>query len=374
MTKIIGQIERIDSFDDVALFTDIHFGINKDNQMFLNESAKFIDWLISDINSKNIKHIIFVGDYYHNRSSINLQSLQAGYDNLKKLTKYAKVYLIIGNHDAFYKESVEISSVKVFADIDELQLIDRPTVIKTQNRNLLLCPFNAKIDEINTFSNLDVIIGHFELTGVQLAGNQVMFNANMSMSELTDKCPLVFTGHSHIQKEYSTSNGKVISIGSPFELDWGDKDNPKGYYVLNMPARTYTFIQNPSYPKHISIKLSEILKDDVQISPDSIKDNIVRLTIDVKHDFAGTIAMIKKLNDMAPIGKCEVEYVYEGVSHVVLEKSDIEEVDKSTLSHLDYMKKYISKLAEENPADEIDVKYLYELSENFYNKVKIANE
>ena len=65
--------------DKVAIFSDIHFGKNKDNTTKLSIADKYIDWFIQKLKENNIKTVLFLGDLYNNRNSISLKTLNTCY-------------------------------------------------------------------------------------------------------------------------------------------------------------------------------------------------------------------------------------------------------------------------------------------------------
>lgn len=43
---------------------------------------------------------------------------------MKSLANRCNVYMIIGNHDIFLKNSVDINSIKIFSDINNVTVVD----------------------------------------------------------------------------------------------------------------------------------------------------------------------------------------------------------------------------------------------------------
>ena len=51
---------------------------------------------------------------------------------------------------------------------------------------------------------------------------------------LLDKYKLVITGHFHCRDHREYTNGKsIIYLGSPYELDFGDREQTKGFTILD---------------------------------------------------------------------------------------------------------------------------------------------
>jgi DNA repair exonuclease SbcCD nuclease subunit len=94
-------------------------------------------------------------------------------------------------------------------------------------------------------------------------------------SGLCKKAPLVFSGHFHLRDEREYKNSKIIYVGNPFEMDFGDTESTKGYYLMNFDTMEYTFHENKISPKHKKIKLSEY-----ENAPSVVENNIVRIIVD----------------------------------------------------------------------------------------------
>ena len=111
--------------DKIMIFSDFHLGLKNNNIELLEQANTYIDWFIEQGLNNNIKTILALGDWFHSRTSLNVNTMNESYAILKKLTKHFTVYLIIGNHDIFYKTKTDVHSLKGFSDMENLELIDR---------------------------------------------------------------------------------------------------------------------------------------------------------------------------------------------------------------------------------------------------------
>jgi DNA repair exonuclease SbcCD nuclease subunit len=100
-------------FKKAAVFTDIHFG-NKSNSTIHNQDClDFVEWFIQKAKQEGCETCFFLGDWNHHRASINIQTLQFGLKALEKMNDaFEKVYFIPGNHDLYYRDRRDISSVE----------------------------------------------------------------------------------------------------------------------------------------------------------------------------------------------------------------------------------------------------------------------
>src|SRR5574344_1352437 len=117
--------ENPQAFKREALFTDIHYGKSNNSLQHLEDCSSFIDWFIVEAKKKDAETCIFLGDFFDNRNSIQLRTLDWAYKDLKKLNdNFEKIYFIVGNHDLFYRESREIHSVPYLNEFDNFILIE----------------------------------------------------------------------------------------------------------------------------------------------------------------------------------------------------------------------------------------------------------
>ena len=70
--------------------------------------------MIDHIVANNIKNVVFTGDYFHQRNAITIDTLNIAHRCLQAMAKHANVYMILGNHDLFNKNSTEVNSIKIF--------------------------------------------------------------------------------------------------------------------------------------------------------------------------------------------------------------------------------------------------------------------
>ena len=70
----------------IGLFTDLHLGVQKDALNRLEETSKCIDWIIKEFKKQKVDWIIFDGDFFDSRFSINVQTLNYAIDIFTKLS------------------------------------------------------------------------------------------------------------------------------------------------------------------------------------------------------------------------------------------------------------------------------------------------
>ena len=93
-------------FKKVACFTDIHYGLKSNSITHLKDCEEFVDWFIQEAKDAGCETAIFLGDWSHNRNSLNLFTLDSSLRCLEKLgAAFEQFFWFPGNHDLFYKFS-----------------------------------------------------------------------------------------------------------------------------------------------------------------------------------------------------------------------------------------------------------------------------
>ena len=155
------------SIKKVAMFTDIHFGKHGNSNVHNQDCIDFVKWFIEDIKSKNITHIVFMGDWFENRSAINISTLDYSHEALSLLNKVdLPILFCVGNHDLYKRNSRDIHSVRIFETHTNIQIIDNLTVID----NCLFSPylFHDEYEQLAKYINCHAWFGHFEFQGFYL--------------------------------------------------------------------------------------------------------------------------------------------------------------------------------------------------------------
>ena len=62
-------------FNKIAAFTDIHFGLKGNSRVHNNDCEEFVDWFIDQSTSHGCDTGIFLGDWHHNRDTLNLSTM-----------------------------------------------------------------------------------------------------------------------------------------------------------------------------------------------------------------------------------------------------------------------------------------------------------
>ena len=349
----------------VAVFSDIHFGVGRESVLKLDTAVHCVDWMIVEMESRSVETVLFLGDWFDNRNSIGVPTINAAYDCIKRLSARFNVILVIGNHDTNLKTTNDINSVKIFKEISNVSVIHEPVITSIAGYDAWLCPWNMDIEKYGS-RRYDIAAGHFEFNGAALCGT-VAKNRKYNMTDLGKLGSTVLTGHYHIRKTYQMDDFNIISVGSPFQLDWGDYGNSKGFYVIEPGMadieKRFTFVLNTISPEHKIVLWSQ--KDEER----SLDNSIVKLVVDDKYKYEEVVSLTNRINEGKLFRPVEVEYAYNADSEL-LDVKNIREGGEIKLSTVEYIKKYVDKL-DAKVLDDDERKDVNEMLAGYY---KMAEE
>jgi len=269
-------------FKKVACFTDIHFGLKSNSTTHNQDCEDFVDWFIDESKKSNCETGIFLGDWHHNRNSINLITLDTSIRCLEKLgAAFENFYWFPGNHDLFYKDKRNIHSSIFGKHIPGVTVVD--TVLT--DKDVTLVPWLVG-DEWKNISKIKskYMFGHFELPLFYMnAMVQMPDHGELQASHFQHQ-EYVFSGHFHKRQ----NQGKVWYIGNAFPHNFADSwDDARGMMMLEWGG-TPEFKSWSDAPKYRSVTLSKLIdeKDSIMKSKMYLK---VNLDIDITYEEANFI-------------------------------------------------------------------------------------
>lgn len=262
----------------VAIFSDLHLGVHSNSAEWHSYAIEWANWFRDECRSNGIKDIIFCGDWHHNRSEISVSTLQVSADILDILSEF-NLIAITGNHDLYYKHRTDVNSISIFKNRKNVTILEQYDTLEAFDRVISFCPWNTKVSEIK---ESDIIFGHFEIETFKMNEYKVC-EEGIKIKDLLSKSGLVISGHFHTRHEKTFGAGTVLYVGNPFQMDFGDTGNKKGYYILDLDTLEYNFTPNHISPSYRKVSLSELVEEgDINANVrDAITNNFVKLKIDM---------------------------------------------------------------------------------------------
>lgn len=283
----------------ICCISDIHIGVHQNSALWHDITIDWAKWLSKELKSKNIKDIMICGDLFHYRDEIAVNTIQVATEILK-LWKDFNICILIGNHDSYYKDKVDVNSLSILSGWNNITVFDNLTTVTSFDKEITICPWGTEVYEIPDTS--DIVFGHFEIQSFKL-NNFKVCDHGINTDDLLKKGKLVITGHFHTREERKYDTGDIIYLGNPFQMDFGDVSQTKGYYLLDIENLRYDFIENKLSPKHIKLKLSTLAKTGylTDSTKKLISNNIVRFIIDRNISPDEVEVVLRKFSSLNPI-------------------------------------------------------------------------
>ena len=245
----------------IGLFTDIHHGRRSNSKVHNQDCLDFIDWFCDQVKTAgDYTHLAFLGDWFESRAAINIETMEYSYEGLKKLNDLGlPVFFVVGNHDLHRRTTRELHSVRIFNELSNFQVIDRPIVID----NCLFSPFlfDSEYAEIVKYNDLYAFFGHFEFKNFVITGYNTIMDHGPS-HKIFSGPKKIFSGHFH--KRQAQDN--VHYIGSAFPADFGDADDySRGMCTYHVQANKVEYTDWPECPSYYKTSLSKIISGSVKL-------------------------------------------------------------------------------------------------------------
>jgi len=244
-------------FEKAAVFTDIHFGKKSDSEQHNQDCLDFVDWFISQVNEHDCDTIIFMGDWYDNRSRLRVDTVNYSWQAIERLVATGlPIYWLMGNHDLFFKTNRNVHSLPYLTQ-DSITVINSITEID----DVLFCPWLVGNEFTDPPSyEVKYVFGHFELPLFLLNEMVEMPDRGGLHGDHFYQCDAVFSGHFHKRQLKVNENGVPIwYIGNCFPHDFNDVgDNKRGCMILEW-GKDPEFVNWEEAPNFHRIKLSKLL-------------------------------------------------------------------------------------------------------------------
>ena len=230
----------------VAIITDTHYGARKGSKHLHDYFELFYrDVFFPSLEEHQIDTVIHMGDIFDSRKAIDLQSLEwSKRVFLEPLKKY-KVYLTIGNHDCYYKNTNHVNSPELLLkDYENIKTYSKATEISLDKLKILLLPWinsenYEETEKLIKKSKAKVAMGHLEVNGFKATRGHMMENG-MDV-KIFNKFDKVYSGHFHTRSD----DGQIYYLGNPYEMFWNDVNDPRGFHLFDTETLEHTPIDNP---------------------------------------------------------------------------------------------------------------------------------
>lgn len=230
----------------VLILSDTHHGCHSNDSYHVAKQMEFLDGVSAVVIEKEIDIMVHTGDFNDKKTIIdkkNISQFVNKYNEIHNNLIYRKAFYIVGNHDAYYKQTNEYSALNIFFPNDNIQIVDNEPI---EFENLLFVPWvskynkdemQTKIKQMNKKGNY--LFGHFEKKGAYMTNSYISEHDSIDPN-IYSKYTKVFSGHYHLNQEIDDN---WIFVGSPYHINRGDMHSDHGVYVLDTVTHELEFVE-----------------------------------------------------------------------------------------------------------------------------------
>jgi DNA repair exonuclease SbcCD nuclease subunit len=319
------DLSKVD-LSEAMCFTDLHLGLKNNSKQHNEWCVQFITFMIEQSLARNIKTCIFLGDWSHNRSSVNVVTLNYSLQCLRMLSEaFDDVIMLLGNHDLYFRDKLDMHSIPYVEEFKNIHLV---TQITPQD-NCVFVPWLVG-DEWKQIPKLTQphMFCHAEIARFKMNAMVELPDHGGLNSEHFKNQKLVMSGHFHKRQR----KGKILYMGNAFPHNFADvHDDDRGCMIWK-PDADPQFIPWDQAPKYRTWDLSQVL-----MSPATYIDDrtFVKINVDVHMNYED-LNFVKELFEQE-LKALDVTWVHSKVgsdTEFTDDEIEFESVDQIVLDHL----------------------------------------
>jgi len=332
-------------FKKAAVFTDLHLGLKSNAKSHNDDCVEYVNWFIETAKYENCETVIFCGDWNHNRNTINITTLNYGIECLENLGKnFTQVIFFPGNHDLYYKDRRDMSSISFGKHIPGIQLITEPIIMD----EVSFVPWLVG-DEWKSIHKMKsrYMFAHLELPLFMMNAMVQMPDHGELRVETLEKQEYVFTGHFHKRQ----NKGNIHYIGNAFPHNYADAwDDDRGMMIFEWGSEP-KYINWNSMPTYRVIKLSKLIDDMDEILKPKMH---IRIAMDIDISFEEANFIKEKIITDYGVRECTL----------IPEKQNMSETEELEITNLESVDEIVTNQLLNIDSDKFNKKTLLEIYNN----------
>lgn len=256
----------------LAVVGDLHLGHSPSNlarfeSIFESQKRFFTECLIPELKNQGISDILFTGDVFDQRRKIDVKIMQYVEDLFENELKDFNCIVLEGNHDAYLKDDLSITSLALIKNKKNVTIINKFTPMSFGNKKTLIVPWLTTELEKKFTENLpkikmkyDYVFGHFEICGFVYEAGVVAVNG-LNPVDFFDNFKNTVSGHFHTHSEKKAGESSIHYVGTPYQLTFGDIGEEKGFWIFDMDKDERKFVKNNVSNEFIKLRSLEEIKE-----------------------------------------------------------------------------------------------------------------
>jgi DNA repair exonuclease SbcCD nuclease subunit len=302
------------SSNKILLFSDAHVHAHKKSFERLKDCLKALNWAFETAKQNKIKDVVFAGDLFQDRQKIDVATYSLTFATfIKHCDGSINLWLLLGNHDLWYHDKWDISSVLPFSALPNVTVINKACTLEISGKEIDFLPYvRDPIQHLHNFEvvtkkrkGLKILVGHLAVHGAEfnslyhtLADVQIEHDGDMIKvgPEFFTAWDQVFLGHYHGAQEIEN----IEYIGSPLELNFGEAFQEKHIIIYDLSNGNKEYVINDFSPKHLIVSEADVHKHNVEnnfvrVSVENRKSiDCLELKKDIQGKNPGTLEIIQK--------------------------------------------------------------------------------
>jgi DNA repair exonuclease SbcCD nuclease subunit len=222
---------------------------------------------------EKVATLFFLGDCFHSRTKIDGDLYSVTWTAFKSLSEVVdNFYILVGNHDQNNRvgDSHSLSAFRAFAHV-----VDSPICVRFgpvgDSVNIALFPFTTEIKDFKTFvrnlPRVDFFLFHQGMSQAQIGAFDVYIKAEVELNDLPDRARYRLAGHYH---RHQWLDSRTAYIGSPLQLNFGERDEEKGFILVDTQRDTRLHIPSEA-PRFYVTEYSNFNPDRYRMVRDFVK-------------------------------------------------------------------------------------------------------
>ena len=159
----------------MILVTDTHLGLYKSSETWHKVVLELFREIVDTALRRGEDTLLHLGDFFDERKGIDSRTLQVVYEIIE-LLEPLQTYIIPGNHDLYYKNRLDTTSLKVFEPHKHIRVVYEPYALE----NELLIPWGSFIPK---GSGYKYCFGHFDINGFLMNSKKECDNGKYSVND-----------------------------------------------------------------------------------------------------------------------------------------------------------------------------------------------
>lgn len=305
----------------VLCIGDPHFKISN-----VTESLEMMTKIYEVLDREKFKFIVVMGDTLDKHEIINMVPLNLAIKFLKKLSEYAKTYVLIGNHDRRSNTDF-LSDYHPFPGLnsDNLIVVNKLLI----DGDYIFVPYvyiGRFMEALNeggvtheNIKNYKYIFAHQEFFGVKMGAM-----ISVVGDKYPEDYPPIISGHIH---DYYRPQKNIVYVGTPMQHAFGDRDD-KTVSIFDLDyTGEFTEFMETRVDLELTKKVIVKLKCQEVLSWIPPTKYLIKLVIEGTSNEIKAIQKLEYIKELIKFNNIKV--VYKAIDPEIFSQIHVEKVETS---------------------------------------------